>query len=37
MTAKICDALKEVLQIPGDKVYVKYQGTDQWGWNGRNF
>ena len=37
MTAAVCDILKKELDIPGDKVYVKYSGTKDWGWNGSNF
>ena len=37
MTEAICKILNEELEIPGDKVYVKYLGTDNWGWNGNNF
>ncbi len=37
MTGEICKALDEELGIPGDKVYVKYHGVQDWGWNGRNF
>lgn len=37
MTAKICDILQEELGIPGNAVYVTYQGINDWGWNGSNF
>lgn len=37
MTEAICSILNEELGIPGDKVYVKYLGTNNWGWNGNNF
>lgn len=37
MTAKICDILEEELGIPGNKVYVTYQGVKDWGFDGRNF
>ncbi len=37
MTAEICGILGDVLGVPGDKVYVKYSPTDNWGWNGGNF
>ena len=36
MTAKICDILQEELGIPGNAVYVTYQGINDWGWNGSN-
>lgn len=37
MTAEVCRIMEEQLGIPGDKVYVAYQGIADWGWNGRNF
>ena len=37
MTAEVCDILGDVLAIPGDRVYVKYEECAHWGWNGGNF
>lgn len=37
MTAEICNILKKELDIPGDGVYITYQGYKDWGWNGSNF
>jgi hypothetical protein len=37
MTGEICTILSEELGIPGDAVYVKYHGVNDWGWNGANF
>jgi len=37
MTKDVCVILEEVLQIPQDRTYVKYEGVDVWGWNGQNF
>ncbi len=37
MTGKICDIYERVLGIPGQSVYVTYQGIRDWGWNGQNF
>lgn len=37
MTGNICQILEEELGIPGQNVYVTYQGIMDWGWNGRNF
>ena len=37
MTKEVCSVLNRVLSIPADKVYVKYSGTTQWGWNNMNF
>ena len=37
MTEFVCKTMDMVLGIPGDRVYVTYQGISDWGWNGRNF
>ena len=37
MTGEICSILGDELDIPADKIYVKYQGVADWGWNGHNF
>ncbi|MBQ7043922.1 MAG: hypothetical protein IJN78_04875 [Clostridia bacterium] len=37
LTAEICSILKDVLGIEGDGVYVKYEETDKWGFDGGNF
>lgn len=37
MTARICQIYQEQLGIPGQNVYVTYQGISDWGWNGSNF
>lgn len=37
MTAEICRILEERLGIPGNAVYVTYQGINDWGWDGKNF
>lgn len=37
LTSAICDIFNEVLSIPKDKIYVKYEEVSTWGWNGRNF
>ena len=37
MTAEICRILNEQLGIPGNAVYVTYQGINDWGWDGKNF
>ena len=37
LTAAICDMLEEELSISPDHVYIKYESTDLWGWNGVNF
>ena len=37
MTDKICEIFSDELNIPGQNIYVTYQGIADWGWNGRNF
>ncbi len=37
LTAEICDILNDELNIPANRVYVKYSATSNWGWNGGNF
>lgn len=37
MTAALCRILEEELNISPDRVYVKYSGFANWGWNGANF
>ena len=37
LTGRVCDILDSVLDIPADRVYVKYAETEHWGWNGSNF
>ena len=37
MTKDVCAILEEVLAIPQDRTYVKYEGCTTWGWNGKNF
>ena len=37
MTGEICSILGDELGIPADRIYVKYHGVADWGWNGRNF
>ena len=37
MTGRVCDILDSALDIPADRVYVKYAETEHWGWNGSNF
>ena len=37
MTALICDSLKKNMGIPPERTYVKYEDTENWGWNGANF
>lgn len=37
LTGRICALLEEHLQIAPENVYVKYEETNLWGWNGANF
>ncbi len=37
VTAKICELYESKLGIPSDRVYVKYEESNRWGWNGSNF
>lgn len=37
MTKEVCKILSEELSISPDKVYVKFSGTNQWGWNNMMF
>lgn len=37
MTNIVCKIYEEELGIPQDKIYVKYEEVENWGWNGRNF
>lgn len=37
MTARATKLITDVLGIPGDKVYIKYEECDHWGWSGFNF
>ncbi len=37
LTGKITAMLEETLSIPADGIYVEYEETPHWGWNGSNF
>lgn len=37
LTAEICNIYEEELGIPQNKIYVKYEEVQDWGWNGSNF
>ena len=37
MTAAVCAILDAELGIPAGRIYVKYTGYQNWGWNGSNF
>jgi len=37
LTARMCEIVSEKLSVAPDRVYVKYEEYDRWGWNGGNF
>lgn len=37
LTGSICSILNEQLSIDKSRIYVKYECTSNWGWNGSNF
>lgn len=37
MTVAICEILENELGISPDRIYVKYKGYTEWGWNKANF
>ena len=37
LTAEVCRILQDVLGIPCDSTYVKYEEVSLWGWNEQNF
>lgn len=37
MTKTLCDLFQKELAIPKDRIYVKYEEVNFWGWNGANF
>lgn len=37
LTTEICRIFGQVLDIPADHIYVKYEEVENWGWNGGNF
>ena len=37
LTGAITQILSEELGIPASRIYVEYQETSHWGWNGSNF
>lgn len=37
LTERITRIISEELNIPPDKLYIKYEEVSVWGWNGTNF
>ena len=36
-TGELCRYLEEKVGIDSDRVYIRYEGGTDWGWNGSNF
>ena len=36
MTEAICQIFNEELAIPKNRIYIKYEEMENWGWNGAN-
>ena len=37
LTAELTSVVSDVLCVAPDRVYIKYEEIDHWGWNGANF
>ncbi len=37
MTKETTEILAKELGVPADRIYVKYEESHLWGWNGKNF
>ncbi len=37
LTAALSEIVNEVLGIDRSNIYIKYEETNHWGWNGNNF
>ena len=37
MTARLCDIAKDIMGVDGANVYVKFEETDNWGWDSSMF
>lgn len=37
LTGEICRIFNDILSISPDKIYVKYEEVEMWGWNSNNF
>lgn len=37
LTERLCELIENVLSIPQDGIYVKYEEAEVWGYNGFNF
>lgn len=36
-TRRVCDITSATLSIPGERIYVKYNEVEHWGYDGDNF
>lgn len=37
LSAEICKTFEETLSIPSNRIYIKYEEVEQWGFDGGNF
>lgn len=37
LTALLCQIYEDELGIPKNRIYIKYEEVEYWGWNGTNF
>jgi len=37
LTERICAVISDILDVPSERIYVKYTEKDRWGYNGFNF
>ena len=37
MTASLCEKLRLALNVPENRIYIKYEEVSHWGWNGSTF
>lgn len=36
-TSLLCNYLESEFSVPSDRIYIRYEGGTDWGWNGSNF
>jgi phenylpyruvate tautomerase PptA (4-oxalocrotonate tautomerase family) len=37
LTAALTDSVSDILGVGKERIYVKYEESSHWGWNGSNF
>ena len=37
LTRALCDTVTDILRVPSDRIYVKYEECEHWGYAGENF